>query len=140
MAGRHFDRVFLRGDSKFHQHAIIAECERYGATFAFVMDGCAAIPAELAHQRSTMHPRSLILGSAWAAYHVNTSSVPPLATTVATVGLLGSSSTICAPYESIRPEVDPGAGGPGPPGLSPSGAAFKGLQGNNDQRGRLRPE
>ena len=39
MAGRHFDRVFLRGDSKFHQHAIIAECERYGATFAFVMDG-----------------------------------------------------------------------------------------------------
>ena len=43
MVGRHFDRVFVRGDSKFYQHAIIAECERYGASFAFVMDGYAAL-------------------------------------------------------------------------------------------------
>jgi hypothetical protein len=39
MVGRHFGRVFVRGDSKFYQRAIIAECERYGANFAFVMDG-----------------------------------------------------------------------------------------------------
>jgi hypothetical protein len=41
MVGRHFGKVFVRGDSKFYQRAIIAECERYGASFAFVMDGYA---------------------------------------------------------------------------------------------------
>jgi len=43
MVGRHFDKVFVRGDSKFYQHAIIAECERYGASFAFVMDDYAVL-------------------------------------------------------------------------------------------------
>lgn len=43
MVGRHFDKVFVRGDSKFYQHGIIAECERYGARFAFVMDGYAVL-------------------------------------------------------------------------------------------------
>ena len=43
MVGRHFDKVFVRGDSKFYQHAIIAECERYGASFALVMDGYAVL-------------------------------------------------------------------------------------------------
>jgi hypothetical protein len=43
MVGRHFDKVFVRGDSKFYQRAIIAECERYGASFAFVMDGYAVL-------------------------------------------------------------------------------------------------
>ncbi len=41
MVGRHFDTVFVRGDSKFYQYAIIAECEQNGASFAFVMDGYA---------------------------------------------------------------------------------------------------
>ena len=41
MVGRHFGKVFVRGDSKFYQQAIIAECQRYGARFAFVMDGYA---------------------------------------------------------------------------------------------------
>ena len=45
MVGRHFDKVFVRGDSKFYQHALIAECERYGAGFAFVMDGYAVLHA-----------------------------------------------------------------------------------------------
>ena len=43
MVGRHFGKVFVRGDSKFYQRAIIAECERYGASFAFVMDGYAVL-------------------------------------------------------------------------------------------------
>jgi len=43
MVGRHFDKVFVRGDSKFYQRAIIAECERYGASFAFTMDGYAIL-------------------------------------------------------------------------------------------------
>jgi len=43
MVGRHFDKVFVRGDSKFYQHAIIAQCERHGASFAFVMDGYAVL-------------------------------------------------------------------------------------------------
>lgn len=41
MVARHFKRVFVRGDSKFYQHRILAACERYGARFAFVMDGYA---------------------------------------------------------------------------------------------------
>ena len=43
MVGRHFGKVFVRGDSKFYQRAIIAECERFGASFAFVMDGYAVL-------------------------------------------------------------------------------------------------
>ena len=41
LVGRHFEQTYVRGDSKFYQHAIIAECERYGAHFALVMDGYA---------------------------------------------------------------------------------------------------
>jgi len=41
LVGRHFEQTYVRGDSKFYQHANIAECERYGAHFAFVMDGYA---------------------------------------------------------------------------------------------------
>ena len=41
MVGRHFGQRYVRGDRKFYQHAIIAECERYGAHFALVMDGYA---------------------------------------------------------------------------------------------------
>jgi len=51
--GRHFGKVFVRGDSKFYQHAIIAECERYGASFAFVMDGY-----DVLHQRADALPPS----------------------------------------------------------------------------------
>ena len=43
MVKRHFGRVFVRGDSKFYQHHIIAACERYGADFALVMDGYAVL-------------------------------------------------------------------------------------------------
>ncbi len=43
MVGRHFDKVFVGDDRKFYQRAIIAECEQYGASFAFVMDGYAAL-------------------------------------------------------------------------------------------------
>jgi hypothetical protein len=39
MVRRHFGRVYARGDSKFYQRSIIAECERHGARFAFAMDG-----------------------------------------------------------------------------------------------------
>lgn len=53
MVARHFDRVFARGDSKFYQHANIAECERCGANFAFVMDGYAGL-----HDRADSLPFS----------------------------------------------------------------------------------
>jgi len=43
MVGRHFNTVFVRGDSKFYQRATIAQCERHGARFAFVMDGYAVL-------------------------------------------------------------------------------------------------
>lgn len=43
MVGRHFRKLFVRGDSKFYQRAIIAECERHGASFALVMDGYAVL-------------------------------------------------------------------------------------------------
>jgi hypothetical protein len=41
MVKRHFGQLFVRGDSKFYQHAILAECRRQGARFAFMMDGYA---------------------------------------------------------------------------------------------------
>jgi len=43
MIGRHFQQTYVRGDSKFYQHAVIAACERYGAHFALVMDGYAVL-------------------------------------------------------------------------------------------------
>jgi len=43
LVGRHFEQMYVRGDSKFYQHANIAECERYGAHFALVMDGYAVL-------------------------------------------------------------------------------------------------
>jgi hypothetical protein len=43
MVNRHFGKVFVRGDSKFYQHGIIAECEQCGAGFALVMDGYAVL-------------------------------------------------------------------------------------------------
>ncbi len=36
---RHFKQVRVRGDTAFYQRAIIAECERAGAQFAFGMNG-----------------------------------------------------------------------------------------------------
>ena len=53
MVGRHFAKVFVRGDSKFYQRATIAECERYGASFAFVMDGY-----DVLHRRADSLPPS----------------------------------------------------------------------------------
>ena len=53
MVARHFDRVFVRGDSKFYQKAIIAECQRYRAGFALVMDGYAVL-----HEKADSLPES----------------------------------------------------------------------------------
>jgi hypothetical protein len=39
LVGRHFDRMVVRGDSKFYRRDVIAACERHGAKFALVMDG-----------------------------------------------------------------------------------------------------
>ena len=43
MVQRHFDRVYVRGDSAFYQKAIIAECVRRHAGFALVMDSYAGL-------------------------------------------------------------------------------------------------
>jgi hypothetical protein len=43
MAQRHFDKVYVRGDSAFYQKAIIAECVRRHASFALVMDSYAGL-------------------------------------------------------------------------------------------------
>ena len=40
---RHFGRVYVRGDSKFYQRAVIAACEAHHAYFATVMDGYAVL-------------------------------------------------------------------------------------------------
>jgi hypothetical protein len=53
MVARHFGQVFVRGDSKFYQHGIIAECEQHGAGFAFVMDGYAVL-----HEMADSLPKS----------------------------------------------------------------------------------
>ena len=53
MVNRHFGRVFVRGDSKFYQRAIIAECERHRAGFALVMDGYAVL-----HEMADSLPKS----------------------------------------------------------------------------------
>ncbi len=53
MVKRHFGKVFVRGDSKFYQHGIIAECEQYGAGFALVMDGYAVL-----HEMADSLPKS----------------------------------------------------------------------------------
>ena len=53
MANRHFGKVFVRGDSKFYQHGIIAECEQHDAGFAFVMDGYAVL-----HEMADSLPKS----------------------------------------------------------------------------------
>jgi len=41
MVQRHFDKVYVRGDSAFYQKAIIAECVRRHVGFALVMDSYA---------------------------------------------------------------------------------------------------
>jgi hypothetical protein len=43
MVKRHFDTIFVRGDSKFYRRELIAECETHHALFAFVMDGYAVL-------------------------------------------------------------------------------------------------
>lgn len=43
MVQRHFDQVYVRGDSAFYQRAIIAECVRHHVGFALVMDSYAGL-------------------------------------------------------------------------------------------------
>ena len=43
MIQRHFDKVYVRGDSAFYQKAIIAECVRRHVGFALVMDNYASL-------------------------------------------------------------------------------------------------
>lgn len=50
---RHFGTVFVRGDSKFYQRGIIAECEQHRAFFALCMDGYAVL-----HEKAEALPES----------------------------------------------------------------------------------
>lgn len=43
MVRRHFDTIYVRGDSKFYQKAILAACARYDAHFALCMEGYAVL-------------------------------------------------------------------------------------------------
>jgi hypothetical protein len=51
--GHHFRKVYVRGDSAFYKHSIIAACEQHEAKFALVMDGYAVL-----HEMADSLPKS----------------------------------------------------------------------------------
>lgn len=70
MVQRHFDKVYVRGDSAFYQKAIIAECVHRQAGFALVMDSYANL-TEMAEnlQESAWIPFSAHAAQKVAATH-----------------------------------------------------------------------